>query len=217
MITTDIANLFLVLLLFLLIFGSAEFLYKRKLSADITRKIVHIGGGIVAALLPVFLDLKTVVVIGGGFFLILLWSKRKKFLNSVHKINEESIGALLYAPSLTLTAIVFWPVNQLAFKGAALVLGLSDGIAGIAGRRYGKRKYSITGTKTVEGSIVFFLITVLILSGILLAQSSQPVLNKTVFILGGSLLLTIIEALFGKGWDNLFIPLVAGFILLFAL
>lgn len=217
MTTSDIINLFLILLLFLLIFGSAEFLYKRKLSADITRKIVHIGGGIVAALLPVFLDLKTVIVIGGGFFLFLVWSKRKNFLNSVHKINEESIGALLYAPSLTLTAIVLWPINQLAFQGAALVLGLSDGIAGIIGRKYGKRKYSITGTKTVEGSIVFFLITALILSAILLANSSQPLLIKMMFVFGGSLLLTIIEALFGKGWDNLFIPLVAGFILLFAL
>ena len=146
-----------------------------------------------------------------------MWSKRKNFLNSVHKIHEESIGALLYAPSLTLTAIVFWPINQLAFQGAALVLGLSDGIAGIVGRRYGKRKYSITGTKTVEGSIVFFLITALILSVILLANSSHPFLNKMILVFGGSLLLTIIEALFGKGWDNLFIPLVAGFIILFAL
>ena len=62
MTTTDIVNLFLVLSLFLLIFGSAEFLYKRKLSSDITRKIVHIGGGIVTALLPVFVDLRTVVI-----------------------------------------------------------------------------------------------------------------------------------------------------------
>jgi len=217
MTTTNIINLFLVLSLFLLVFGIAEFLHKRKLSADVTRKIVHIGGGMVAALFPVFLDLKTVVVIGSGFFLILLWSKKKNFLNSVHKINEESIGALLYAPSLTLAAVVFWPINQLAFQGAALVLGLSDGIAGIVGRRYGKRKYSITGNKTVEGSIVFFLITALILSAILLANSNQPLLSKTMFVLGGSVLLTIIESLFGKGWDNLFIPLVAGFVILFAL
>ena len=215
--TKTIVNLFIVLSLFVLIFGIAELLYKRKLSATITRKIVHIGGGIVAALLPLFVDLKTVVIIGCGFFLLLVWSKRKNFLNSVHKIHEESIGALLYAPSLTLTAIIFWPTSQLAFQGAALVLGLSDGIAGIVGRRYGKRKYSITGTKTVEGSIVFFLITALILSAILFANSSQPLLSNMMFVFGGSLLLTIIEALFGKGWDNLFIPLVAGFILLFAL
>jgi len=127
--TTTYINLFIVLSLFALIFGIAEFLYKRNLSADITRKIVHIGGGIVAALLPIFLDLKTVVVIGGGFFLILLWTKRKNFLKSVHKINEGSIGALLYAPSITLTAIFFWPINPLAFQGATLVLGLSYGIA----------------------------------------------------------------------------------------
>ena len=217
MTTADIINLFLVLLLFLLIFGSAEFLYKRKLSADITRKIVHIGSGIMAALLPIFLDLKTVIVIGGGFFLFLVWSKRKNFLNSVHKINEESIGALLYAPSLTLTAIIFWPVNTLIFQGATLVLGLSDGIAGIVGQRYGRKKYSITGTKTIEGSLIFFLITTLILFGILYISDTAVALDKTLLIFGGSLLLTIVEAAFGRGWDNLFIPIVAGTILFFIL
>lgn len=213
----NILNVLIVLFLFLLIFGCAEFLYKRKMSARITRKIVHIGGGIIAASLPVFVDLNAVVVLGIGFFLLLLYSKRKKLLNSVHDINEESMGALLFAPSLILTAIIFWSTNPIIFQGSALILGLSDGIAGIVGARYGRKKYSITGIKTVEGSFVFFLITVLILSGILYASDLSPNLNESLFVLGGSLLLTIVEAVFGRGWDNLFVPIVAGLIIYFAL
>lgn len=217
MMMANIFNVFIILFLFLLIFGCAEFLYKRSVTAHITRKIVHIGGGIIAALLPVFVDLNTVVVLGIGFFLLLLFSKRKKLLNSIHNINEESMGALLFAPSLTLTAIIFWPTNLIIFQGAALILGLSDGIAGIVGAGYGKKKYSITGIKTVEGSFVFFLITVLILSGILYASDLSLNLNESLFVFGGSLLLTIVEAVFGRGWDNLFIPIIAGSIIYFAL
>lgn len=213
----NIPNVLIVLFLFLLIFGCAEFLYKRKMPARITRKIVHIGGGIIAASLPVFVDLNAVVVLGIGFFLLLLYSKRRKLLNSVHDINEESMGALLFAPSLTLTAIIFWPTNPIIFQGSALILGLSDGIAGIVGVRYGKKKYSITGTKTVEGSFVFFLITFLILFSVLYVSNPSSVLNEALFIFGGSLLLTAVEAVFGRGWDNLFIPIIAGLIIYFAL
>lgn len=213
----NIFNVFIVLFLFLLIFGCAEFLYKRNVPAHITRKIVHIGGGIVAALLPVFVNLNTVIVLGIGFFLLLLFSKRKKILNSIHNINEESMGALLFAPSLTLTAIIFWPTNPIIFQGAALILGLSDGLAGIVGAGYGKKKYSITGIKTVEGSFVFFLITALILFFILYASGLPSFFAIALFVLGGSLFLTIIEAVFGRGWDNLFVPIIAGLIIYFAL
>lgn len=213
----NIFNVLIVLFLFLLIFGCAEFLYKRDVPAHITRKIVHIGGGIVAALLPVFVNLNTVIVLGIGFFLLLLFSKRKKILNSIHNINEDSMGALLFVPSLTLTAIIFWHINPIIFQGAALILGLSDGIAGIVGARYGKKKYSITGIKTVEGSFIFFLITALILFFILYASGLQSFFTIALFVLGGSLFLTIIEAIFSKGWDNLFIPIVAGLIIYFTL
>ncbi|KKT00870.1 MAG: Phosphatidate cytidylyltransferase [Candidatus Nomurabacteria bacterium GW2011_GWF2_43_8] len=215
--TSNVLNLSIVLFLFLLIFGGAEFLYKRKTSASITRKIVHVGSGIVAALLPIFVDLKTVIILGIGFFLLLVFSKRKNLLNSVHKINNEGIGALLFAPSVTLTAVIFWPTNTLIFQGAALILGLSDGIAGVVGARYGKKKYSITGTKTIEGSLIFFLITVLILFGALYISGTPLVFNNALFLFVGSLLLTIIEATFGGGWDNLFVPITAGSILYFAL
>ena len=170
-----------------------------------------------AALLPIFVNLETVIILGIGFFLLLVFSKRKNFLNSIHKIDDYSIGALLFTPSLTLTAIIFWPLNTLIFQGAALVLGLSDGIAGVVGARYGRKKYKVTGDKTIEGSLIFFLITVLILFGVLYINNTAFALDRALVVFGSSLLLTIVEATFGKGWDNLFIPIVAGAILYFIL
>lgn len=217
MMANNVLNLLIVLSLFLLIFGCAEVLYKKIIPAQITRKIVHIGGGIVAALMPVFVNLETAIILGTGLALLLVFSKRRNLLNSVHKINEESIGALLFAPSLIFTAIIFWPTNRLIFQGAALVLGLSDGVAGVVGARYGKVTYNITGKKTIEGSLVFFLITFMILFGVLYVSDTPLALDKILIIFGGSLLLTVVEAVFGRGWDNLFIPIVAGLILFFTL
>lgn len=208
----DILNLLIVLFLFLLTFVCAEFLYKRKMPASSTRKIVHIGGGVIAAFLPVFISLEMVVILGIGFFLILTLSKWKNLLNSIHKIDNESLGALLFAPSITLTAIIFWPINPLIFQGAALVLGLSDGVAGLVGEKYGKRKYNITGIKTIEGSLTFFVITVLILSSFLYVNET-PLLSGALFVFSVALLLTLVESAFGKGWDNFFIPIITALML----
>ena len=216
MITEYYTNILIVLFLFFLVFWFAEFLYRRKVASHITRKVVHIGGGLVAASLPLFVDLKTVIILGIGFFLLLVFSKKKKILDSIHKIDEDSIGALLFAPSITLTALIFWPINTLIFQGAALVLGVSDGFAGLIGRKYGRNKYQITGTKSLEGSLSFFLITLFILFVVLYINGSFTS-DKIFLALGCSFLLTAVEAMFGKGWDNIFIPLASGIILYFIL
>jgi len=216
MLTENYFNILIFLFLFFLVFALAELLYIRKIPQYITRKVVHMGGGLVTVFMPLFVTLKTFVILGIGFFLLLLISKQKKFLNSIHKMKSESNGAILFAPSLVLTGLIFWPINIHIFQGATLVLALSDGIAGIIGNKYGRKKYKITGNKTIEGSLVFFLITVLIFLGILYI-SDKMALSKIIFVLLGSLTLTIIEAVFSKGWDNLFIPLASGIFLFFIL
>lgn len=216
MITENIFHLVIVLVLFGLIFALAEFLFKRKVPPYITRKVVHIGSGLVAALLPLLVKLETVVILGIGFFLLLILSKRRSLLNSIHKINDDSIGAILFAPSLTLAALIFWPINIIIFQGVALVLGLSDGIAGIVGMRYGRKKYKITGVKTIEGSLTFFVITFLVLCAMLYINGAL-ISSKILPILVWSLLLTITKAMFGRGWDNLFISLFSGLAFYFIL
>lgn len=216
MLIENYIKLLIVLFLFSIVFGLAELLYKRKIASYVTRKIVHIGCGLVAGLLPFFVNLKTVVILGLGFFLLLLFSKRKKVLNSIHEIDEDSIGALLFPPSIALTALIFWPINTLIFQGAILILGLSDGLAGLFGRRYGKKVYRVFGNKTIEGSLLFFFITVIILCAILYIDGDITY-TGFMFVFGGSFFLTAIEAVFSKGWDNLFVPIASGIVLYFIL
>jgi dolichol kinase len=211
-----LTNLLTVITLYVLAFGTAELLYKKGVSVNITRKIVHIVGGVVTALLPLFIKWELAIVLGLASSLLLIVFERKKLLNSIHKIEGHSIGALLFTPSLTLTAAIFWPINVLIFQGVALILGLSDGMAGIIGKQYGKKTYKITGPKTIEGSVVFFLTTSFLIFGILYF-AGMLTLSKILVALAGAFLITTVEAVFSDGWDNLFIPIVSGTVLYFIL
>ncbi|MFW5884770.1 MAG: hypothetical protein ACOCUF_00860 [Patescibacteria group bacterium] len=176
---------------------------------------MHIGGALVSVFFPLLVNYKTVVFLGLGFFLLLLISKRKHFLNSVHNADEESIGALIFPLSVVLATIIFWPINVMIYQGSMLILGLSDGFGGLAGRNFGKRKYFVTGTKSLEGSAVFFIITAIILFLIVFLVSEKIYGGDILYILTGALLITLAEGFAGKGWDNLFVTLSAGGILYF--
>jgi len=120
------------------------------------------------------------------------------------------VGAALFPFSLTVCALLYWPVNPLIYQGAALILALADGLAGLIGQQLGQRAYQITGHKTIEGSFIFFLITVSILLGLHLFQQND---FGPVQILGSvtaALSLTAVEGLVGKGWDNLPVSLLGG-------
>jgi len=192
----------------LLVFG--EVLYHKGVTAILTRKVAHIGGGILSSLLPYFVTLPEAIFIGGIFSLILIWTRRKHLLNSVHQIEEKNMGAVLFPIGLTISACLFWKTNPLIYQGSALLMGLSDGFAGLIGRRFGKLFYSFTGRKTLEGSFTFLITTLAIIIPLIMLMN-QPIKISKVII--GAIILTFVEGAIGKGFDNLFVPIVGGYIL----
>ncbi len=210
-------NTLVLVILYLLVFGVGELLYYHGVAPTITRKIVHIGSGMISALLPLFLPLETAVLLGTVLSILMLISKRTKLLNSIHAIEEESLGAFLFGPSMIVTAFLFWPINIHIFQGACLILGLSDGLAGFIGKRYGKLLYRVTSTKTVEGSAIFFSMTALLLLVIVYVDHGAIGLVDIIRALYGSILLTVGEALCRTGWDNLLVSVASGTVLYFML
>lgn len=122
------------------------------------------------------------------------------------------MGAILFPFSLFICAALYWPLDPLIFQGAALVLGLADGLAGLVGQRFGRRSYYLTGHKTIEGSLTFFGVTIIILIALTWPLGPPDQLFWPV-IFFSSLLLTLSEALFSRGWDNLSTPLAAGWLI----
>lgn len=212
-----LSGVVIALLVYAAIFGISEFVFSRTRSGETTRKLGHIFGGAWSAFLPLLVSLRVAVCIGIFLTAFLWWTKRRHLLNSIHSINRESVGAMTYPIGLVLSALCFWNAHsQMIFPGSALVVGLSDGLAGLYGRKYGRMAYDVTGSKTVEGSCVFFAVTLAIIFLILLTNTTAPGLSLVRASIA-ALSLTILEGLIGKGWDNLVLPVASGFVLRFLL
>jgi len=117
--------------------------------------------------------------------------------------NEEASrlsGASYAFIGASVTILLFDPITAIS---AILILGMSDAMAAIIGRRFGATRM---GQKSLEGSFTFFLVTFLILyfyTGLIVP-----------FSIGISFICTILELIMPRRLnDNLVIPITAGLLI----
>jgi dolichol kinase len=109
---------------------------------------------------------------------------------------------------LVVAAIVLWS-HPAAFSYAALVLAFADPAASVVGQRWTSPTWSIPGgRKSLFGSLTFFAVAVAVATAFAWGAGSGTMLA----VAGIAAVLTGIEASLGFGLDNLFIPVVAGFL-----
>jgi phytol kinase len=88
------------------------------------------------------------------------------------------------------------------------VLTLADAAAALTGSTYGTRFFRVEdGRKSVEGSAVFFLLTLLISIICLMLMTPLPPMNIIVISMMVAGFGTLVEAASWRGFDNLFLPL----------
>lgn len=201
---------------FLVLFALAElWRHFRHPPAEWTRKLVHLGGGLVAASFPwLFAWHWTVLALGSVFFLILWGTRRLGLLQSVHGVERRSEGGLYYPISVYVLFLVASgrPVFYLI---ALLAMVVSDTAAAVLGSSYGRVGYTVEhDRRTVEGSAVFFFSTFLIVHLPLLLLTDTPPLLSVLVGFQLALLMTLFEAISMRGNDNLIVPLVTYFLLL---
>jgi len=210
-------KLLTIIILYSISFLLSEFFYKKGLQSEYSRKIAHIFGGLISLILPLWFDVRTAISIAIFFSLILFVAKGKKLLNSVNNTSGHKSGAILFPLGLAISFATFVPISAIIFQGSVLVLALSDGLAGLLGYKFGTKKYNISGNKTYLGSFLFFIVTLVILLSLFYFVYSVITIKIVLFSILGSLLLTIIEGLLGKGLDNLIIPVSSGFVIYYLL
>ena len=134
-------------------------------------------------------------------------SKWKNIL-TLHNVKRKTYGELIYPISIILLNYFFLPNDAYAFKIGILVLAFSDGLAGWIGEKIDyKPIYVFKHKKSIGGSIIFLISTFLIY--IAFFGASTEILIP---ILAVSLILTILEFFVILGFDNLIIPVAAGFL-----
>lgn len=209
----DLLNTLILAGLFLSLFGVAEFLYHRlKVKSEYTRKLVHIGTGLLTLLFPIMLGNHWLVLfLCASFAVILILSLKFDLLKSINAIERVSIGSISYPISVYGCYLAFDHFDQryAFFYLPVLILAICDPVAALCGKRWPIGKYSIGNeNKTIVGSLAFVIsavVIIILLPNVFQRLTYQPVSLLQILIYV-PLIAAISEALSRKGSDNLSIP-----------
>ena len=209
----ELINIALLAGMFLLLFCFTEILfYKFKIKADNTRKIVHIGTGLITIFFPLMLHSQwSVLFLCSSFALILFFSITYHFLPSINAIARVSYGSLLYPLAVYISFLFYnyFNKNLVFFYLPVLTMAVCDPIAAHIGKRWPSGKFTIMhSTKTITGSAAFFISSVFITITLSFFLKEKTTINHLIFLsLSIAIVATFAEAMSSKGFDNITIPI----------
>lgn len=179
-----------------------------------TRKLVHLGGGIVGLFLP-FLIRSPLVVLLLTLSLSFLFALGGKtgLLKSIHGVARSSRGSEYYPLAIFLVFLISADRPWL-YVSAVLVLAVADAFAALIGSRYGVIRYEVEDEyKSLEGSLVFLIVAFLAvhLPTLLMTDLPRGVVVMSALLV--AILVTGFEAISLRGTDNIFVPVAVVFVL----
>ena len=200
-----------IVIVFLLLVGSELYWRKRGLHDEFSRKLIHITVGSYVAFWPYMLSARQIQLLSAAFLVIVAISKYFNLFSVIHSVQRPTWGELWFA--LVVGLLSFTLHHPHIYTAALLEMSLADGMAAVIGTRYGKRlRYSVFGSaKSLEGTLTFFVISCLILSGYALASHMMLVAYLIIPISLGA---TLLENVAVRGSDNLVVPLYMAVVLI---
>lgn len=185
-----------------------EYLWRQhKLHVETSRKIVHIGTGLVIAFWPYFLSWSVIQLLAVVMFVAVLCSHQFRIFKSIHSVKRLTRGEILYPLGIAICAFIE-PAPWM-FTIAMLHLAIADGIAAIVGVRHGKKsRYSMFGHgKSLAGSFAFFVssLAIFALASLLLHDTLLAV--SVGWLVTAALSLTLIESISWYGLDDITVPI----------
>lgn len=208
---SELASAALVGALYAALFVAMELWGRRSsVAREITRKGVHIGGGLIALALPaLFASHWTVLALSALYTIALLVARRRELLPSVHGVARVTYGEVIYPAAIYLTLLVTTLVDRPTYYVAAiLALAVGDGLAGLVGERFARRRYRVFGsTKSLEGSGVFLIACTVIVATTLVVSDAYSWAHAVLLALLVASIVTVVEGLSTHGLDNVSVPL----------
>jgi dolichol kinase len=201
--------------IYALIFGLADLVYRRWRRPEWSRKFIHFWTGLTALAFPwLFAQVGTVLAMGGILALYLWMARRRGFLPSLFQVGRSSRGELYF---LLAVAILFLLARDepVFYVVSILTLVLCDSVAAILGEGYGRHRFQVAEAhKSLEGSFAFLVSVFLVVHLPLLLWSDVDRANSVLVATQLALLVTSVEAISGRGTDNLLVPLGTYYLLL---
>ncbi len=197
--------------LLILVMLLAEFSFKvLKFNTEWTRKIAHIGSGIVALSYPDYVKSHWIVLaLTVSFMLILYFSKKFGLFKSIFSVGRKSHGELFFVWSSWLLFWLFLYTGKVIYFYLPFsIVVFADPAAALLGKAYPLKKYTILkSTKSYAGSFTFFLVSFFLTY--YFVRQTAIFEHIFYFSLVHAFVLTLVEAISSKGWDNFNIPLVS--------
>jgi phytol kinase len=204
-----IRPLIAVFIIFIVMLITEFFWRYKKLSTEVSRKVVHIFTASFVATWPLFMSWGYITLVGIAFLLVVILSWKFNIFRSIHSVERTTWGEFFFAVSIILISI--WFKTNWIFAASMLHLGVADGMAALLGTRYGQdHQYRIFGhKKTLTGSLTFLFFSILILGTVAIWWGGI----SWIYILWLPFALTILENLSIAGTDDLFVPVGLAFML----
>jgi dolichol kinase len=197
---------------FLAILAVAELWTRRgRAKPEWSRKLVHCAGGILALLIPMYIESHWVVLaMSIGLLVLFLVGRYCGNLPSLYSVRSDSWG-VEYFPIVVYLLFILSTGRTWMYVICILVLGISDTLAALVGSRFGKHRYQVDSDyKSIEGSLVCFLATFTVVVGPLFFWPHDdfptPIIRLGAAVITAILVATF-EAIALRGRDNLWLPL----------
>jgi phytol kinase len=209
----EAARAALVLALFFALLLGAERWHRRSHPpVEWTRKLVHLGAGLIATSFPwLFASPWTlaIVALAGGVPVV----AARRALGSLFAVDRESLGEV-YFPLAVFILFAIGRERPIFYLVALLTMVVADTLAAVLGQAYGKHQYLVTTQRrSLEGSAVFLLTAFLVVEIPLLLGSSIERAACVLMAAQIALLVTSFEAIGTGGSDNLLVPLATYYLL----
>jgi len=181
------------------------------LPTEWTRKIAHVGAGIVALTYPKYIENHWIVLgLTLSFTLILFISKKQRIFPSIFAVERKSSGELFFVWSTWLLFLLYKTTgNELYFYLPFVIVVFADPAAALVGQSFPIKHYTIKGhQKSLGGSLTFLLISLFLTIFFFPADHFEDA-YFWLFAIIFALIMTIVESVSFKGVDNISIPLAA--------
>ncbi|MEM2100519.1 MAG: phosphatidate cytidylyltransferase [Thermoproteota archaeon] len=196
---------------------------KLKISRRLSRKFLHAMIGNLSFIIPFFtynkFPLNFPFFVAAPFiiltFLVSPYSPYKgvagRFRELVDITGEgHHLGLFLYAISYTLLALFFASKPHVMAVGV-LPMAYGDAAASAVGEKWGRRRYKILSSKSLEGSAAMLLVTFtsLMISTAYYSMfnSILPIIDQSLVYLIVAIVASVVEGFSPSGFDNLTVPL----------
>lgn len=184
---------------------------------EVSRKLVHVGTGSLALTFPLLFSNPLPVLVLLGIAIPLMFAIRSGLLGGLgtvlHGVERQSYGEVYLALAI---AITFLRAEEqpVLYVLPILVITLSDTAAALIGTAYGRQRFPVEGgAKSIEGVVVFFVITWLASLIVLVLMSNAAPLNLVLISMLIAAFCALVEVDSWRGLDNLFVP-IGAFLLL---